>query len=1022
MKQLIISFKKVSALICFSLLLALSSMSAQAAECNPLCPNGCNPDGSCKVLDVSTAEDPEEWEAVAREEARVNATGGNADAEAIYDAQQSRIQQQKNNQSIRDSNAAAIQEELNAQKAQNNQKVKDAETATQQAQAAYEAAQKKLQSATTPDAMKAANDELKKAKESLENAQDAQKDVEKEVKKANKALDKEAEKKIDAMDKSVKEQQKALEKEQKKQKKAIEKEQDQAEDDLKDANKKIKKLEERCAKGKCDDEDLADLAAARQAAADAQAALDVANQKAAAFNAQDEDSAVDAYIEEQEAEIAAQEALDNALATTEDASKEFAEAEKEIKEAQSAAPTMCSEVSGNIFLLIACKAMVTLADLRVIAYIISGFGMIALSFAAIFGKMNFKHLANIGIGLFLLSMMTPFIEYFTTGKDGTLMFGKYLPAGFTDIQGSDGSVVNCDEDHNKNSTFCSQMIPEVTVTAEKKKWSLKDLKGSIQAGMDAVRNASDMYKAAKSTVTTVKNAVSNMSAQIKSGGGGLDGIINAAGAVANATGTIVNSGQTLANNIATNAGELSSNIRDARSTNSERESRKQLEEDTKKLESKCNAGNCSAEEKKYLEMMQQQVQDNKTGVNKWLEDDGKGGGSTILSGINKVSNITNKTTDSVRDAANAAHEGQSIGGDGALGAILGVGMGVGTAVTEGMDMAADAKENGTFDFRSEETKREEQKIAEEEARKKTADYVKSKTEVGGVTVENLGDGSTRTTKTENGKTITTLIGTDGKTTITSSDGSTIVKEKDGTKTVTDKDGNKIEYDANGKVVKTTLANPYNRPTSESMEAALKGNTKKEGEAAATQAQQTTNQSTGNNEEAEQESQASPKPLSEASKEQIKQACAKYTGDYASFKSKCEACASKQTAQEAQNCINQIDKEAKSQNAESVEGWCQKMKQTCMQATGHAEYDTLGCSKCTFSLEEDQKKAAAKDAEGLTDEQKKARCNNECMVAKDSTKKQCMSDCQAAIASAKTKTEVNTKIKEFKKGFYDRYNK
>lgn len=1014
MKQLIISFKKVSALICFSLLLALSSMSAQAAECNPLCPNGCNPDGSCKVLDVSTAEDPEEWEAVAREEARVNATGGNADAEAIYDAQQSRIQQQKNNQSIRDSNAAAIQEELNAQKAQNNQKVKDAETATQQAQAAYEAAQKKLQSATTPDAMKAANDELKKAKESLENAQDAQKDVEKEVKKANKALDKEAEKKIDAMDKSVKEQQKALEKEQKKQKKAIEKEQDQAEDDLKDANKKIKKLEERCAKGKCDDEDLADLAAARQAAADAQAALDVANQKATAFNAQDEDSAVDAYIEEQEAEIAAQEALDNALATTEDASKEFAEAEKEIKEAQSAAPTMCSEVSGNIFLLIACKAMVTLADLRVIAYIISGFGMIALSFAAIFGKMSFKHLANIGIGLFLLSMMTPFIEYFTTGKDGTLMFGKYLPAGFTDVQGSDGAVGEC----------IAEGCPDVVVTGEIKKkegsWSLKDLKSSIQTGMNAIRSASDMYKAAKSTVTTVTNAVSNMTAQIKAGGGGLDGIINAAGAVANATGTIVSSGQTLANNVASNVGTISTSLNNITQTTEQLEQIQTLQQKKDALANKCASGGCSDIEKDQLEAYNRFLDSETTAVNKWLADDGKGGGSTILAGINKVSNITNKATDSVRTAANAAHEGQSIGGDGALGAILGVGMGVGTAVTEGMDMAADAKKNGTFDFRSEETKREEQKIAEEEARKKTADYVKSKTEVGGVTVENLGDGSTRTTKTENGKTITTLIGTDGKTTITSSDGSTIVKEKDGTKTVTDKDGNKIEYDANGKVVKTTLANPYNRPTAESMEAALKGNTKKE-KTTNQAANQATEQNTAEKDKEEQAS-SSAKPLSDASKEQIKQACAKYTGDYASLKSKCEACASKQTAQEAQNCINQIDKEAKSQNAESVEGWCQKMKQTCMQATGHAEYDTLGCSKCTFSLEEDQKKAAAKDAEGLTDEQKKSTCETSCMAAKDSTKKQCMSDCQAAIASAKTKTEVNTKIKEFKKGFYDRYNK
>ena len=305
-----------------------------------------------------------------------------------------------------------------------------------------------------------------------------------------------------------------------------------------------------------------DLAAARASAESAQTALDAANQKANAFYAQDEDEAAAEYMAERDAQEAS-------IAAAEDADGIIEQAKEDLAEAQSNAPKMCSadEIGGNVFLLIACKATTTLADLRVIAYIISGFGMVALAYAAIFGKMNWKHLANIGIGLFLLSMMTPFIEYFTTGKDNTLRFGKYLPAGFSDIQGSDGQVTDCDEDLDKNSTFCNQILPEVTVTGKKQKWSLKDLKGSITAGLNAVRNASDMYKAAKSTVSNVKSAVSNMTAQIKSGGGGLDGIINAAGAVANATGTIVNSGQVLANNIATNAGNLSNNIRDAGSTN-----------------------------------------------------------------------------------------------------------------------------------------------------------------------------------------------------------------------------------------------------------------------------------------------------------------------------------------------------------------------------------------------------------------------------------------------------------------------
>lgn len=126
--------------------------------------------------------------------------------------------------------------------------------------------------------------------------------------------------------------------------------------------------------------------------------------------------------------MAERDAQEASIAAAEDADGIIEQAKEDLAEAQSNAPKMCSadEIGGNVFLLIACKATTTLADLRVIAYIISGFGMVALAYAAIFGKMNWKHLANIGIGLFLLSMMTPFIEYFTTGKDNTLRFGKYL--------------------------------------------------------------------------------------------------------------------------------------------------------------------------------------------------------------------------------------------------------------------------------------------------------------------------------------------------------------------------------------------------------------------------------------------------------------------------------------------------------------------------------------------------------------------------------------------------------------------
>lgn len=910
MRNLLKLIKNLSFLLCFGFGLNYMVVPVMAQSIVPPVIEEEAPDeeeiGGWSTLDKKTQE------TIAKNQARNAAAGQSDEARAIYDAQQQRYDQ-------RDASKEKYADTLNA----GDERIRNMEALTEQAQQGVAAAQERLKNASTPEEMKAANEALKQAQQDLKTAEKNQKEVEKDVKKDNKAAKKEAKK-----------EEKAIAKAEKEQRKAIEKEQKSAEKDLKKANKKIEKLEEKCAKGKCDDEDLADLAAARASAESAQTALDAANQKANAFYAQDEDEAAAEYMAErdaQEASIAAAEDADGII-----------EQEEDLAEAQSNAPKMCSadEIGGNVFLLIACKATTTLADLRVIAYIISGFGMVALAYAAIFGKMNWKHLANIGIGLFLLSMMTPFIEYFTTGKDNTLRFGKYLPAGFSDIQGSDGQVTDCDEDLDKNSTFCNQILPEVTVTGKKQKWSLKDLKGSITAGLNAVRNASDMYKAAKSTVSNVKSAVSNMTAQIKSGGGGLDGIINAAGAVANATGTIVNSGQVLANNIATNAGNLSNNIRDAGSTNAAREARAEAQETLDKLTKKCNAGNCSEQEKKYMEQMEETVNNNKTGVNKWLENDGAGGGSTILSGINKVGNIANNASNSVKNVANAANEGQSIGGDGALGKILGVGFGVGTAVTEGMDTAEQSKQNGMFDFRSDATKREEQAKAEEEAFKKTSGYVKNtQTTADGKKVETLGDGSVRTTS-KDGKTVTT-VNKDGTTT-TTKDGTTVVKSPDGSRTVTDSAGNKVTYDAKGNKVKTELVNEYNRATAESVKEALNG--KKEEE---------------KKEEKKEEKPAATTQTTGSDLSKIKSALAEQckSGD-----SICKTCANSvkstdpnKAAAEAQACVEKLNAkqdELQKEYDQEMEKWCKQkgVKEECFMAPEGADANlTAACKKCGFKM-------------------------------------------------------------------------
>ena len=445
MRNLLKLIKNLSFLLCFGFGLNYMVVPVMAQSIVPPVIEEEAPDeeeiGGWSTLDKKTQE------TIAKNQARNAAAGQSDEARAIYDAQQQRYDQ-------RDASKEKYADTLNA----GDERIRNMEALTEQAQQGVAAAQERLKNASTPEEMKAANEALKQAQQDLKTAEKNQKEVEKDVKKDNKAAKKEAKK-----------EEKAIAKAEKEQRKAIEKEQKSAEKDLKKANKKIEKLEEKCAKGKCDDEDLADLAAARASAESAQTALDAANQKANAFYAQDEDEAAAEYMAERDAQEAS-------IAAADDADGIIEQAKEDLAEAQSNAPKMCSadEIGGNVFLLIACKATTTLADLRVIAYIISGFGMVALAYAAIFGKMNWKHLANIGIGLFLLSMMTPFIEYFTTGKDNTLRFGKYLPAGFSDIQGSDGQVTDCDEDLDKNSTFCNQILPEVTVTGKKQKWSLKE--------------------------------------------------------------------------------------------------------------------------------------------------------------------------------------------------------------------------------------------------------------------------------------------------------------------------------------------------------------------------------------------------------------------------------------------------------------------------------------------------------------------------------------------------------------------
>lgn len=241
-----------------------------------------------------------------------------------------------------------------------------------------------------------------------------------------------------------------------------------------------------------------------------------------------------------------------------------------------------SKCSGqkNPFFLIACKATTTLADLRVLVYIISGFGLIAFTFGAIFGKISWKHLSQLAFGLFLVAMMAPFIEYFTHDGSVRLKFGNYLPTNkdFVSYGGSNNNFNkqdcgnNCTEEviqpgaedskekvlqgaesPNGNEEGGSGETPlannengnNENVNSEesgngqsedkgKEKWSWKDIKGSAKSAMGAAKAGLSIINNAKVTAKELGNQRDKIKKAMNGNNGKLGGIINSAGDIINA--------------------------------------------------------------------------------------------------------------------------------------------------------------------------------------------------------------------------------------------------------------------------------------------------------------------------------------------------------------------------------------------------------------------------------------------------------------------------------------------------------
>lgn len=120
----------------------------------------------------------------------------------------------------------------------------------------------------------------------------------------------------------------------------------------------------------------------------------------------------------------------------------------------------------NIFQEISRKMMTTVIDVRRIVYVIAGFGLIMFTTLAIFNKISFKHLAYIMIGLSLLAVMMPFINYFAgvNLEDTEFSYGNYLNGG----SAIHGSTIPETDNGGKNCTGqdCPNGTPDQDPNAE----------------------------------------------------------------------------------------------------------------------------------------------------------------------------------------------------------------------------------------------------------------------------------------------------------------------------------------------------------------------------------------------------------------------------------------------------------------------------------------------------------------------------------------------------------------------------
>ena len=68
---------------------------------------------------------------------------------------------------------------------------------------------------------------------------------------------------------------------------------------------------------------------------------------------------------------------------------------------------------GNVFNTVTDRMLITFKNSRSVIFIVGGFGLIGLGFAAIFGKVNWKWLAALACGLAIVAVAGQVVDYVT---------------------------------------------------------------------------------------------------------------------------------------------------------------------------------------------------------------------------------------------------------------------------------------------------------------------------------------------------------------------------------------------------------------------------------------------------------------------------------------------------------------------------------------------------------------------------------------------------------------------------------